>query len=95
MSPDILPAKVEKIRQVARKYGVTRVRVFGSHATGNALASSDLDLLVDLKRGRDLLDLVGFKLDVEALLGCKVDVLTEGGLSPYLRTRILREARPL
>lgn len=54
-----------------------------------------MDFLVSLKPDRDLLDLVGFKLDLERLLRCKVDVLTEGGLSPYLRRRILREARPL
>jgi predicted nucleotidyltransferase len=57
--------------------------------------SSDLNLLVDLKPERDLLDLVEFKLDLEDLLGCEVDVVTEGGLSPYLRDRILKEVRPL
>jgi predicted nucleotidyltransferase len=51
--------------------------------------------LVELQPGRDLLDLVGFKLDLEDVLGCPVDVVTEGSLSPYLRKRILAEARPL
>jgi uncharacterized protein len=83
------------IRDVARKHGVTRLRVFGSRASGRAKKSSDLDLLVALKPERDLLDLIEFKLDLEDLLGCKVDVLTEGGISPYLRRRILREAIPL
>jgi len=48
-----------------------------------------------LEPGRDLCDLVGLKQDLEALLGRKVDVLEEEGLSPYLRDRILQEARPL
>jgi predicted nucleotidyltransferase len=50
---------------------------------------------VDLKPACDLLDLAGFKLDLEEALGCEVDVVTEAGLSPYLRKRILAEARPL
>jgi predicted nucleotidyltransferase len=62
---------------------------------GGARATSDLDLLVDLLPGRDLLDLAGFKLDLEEVLGCKVDVVTEKSVSPYLRERILAEARPL
>ena len=87
--------KAKLIRNIARKHGVTRVRVFGSRASGSAKKSSDLDLLVALRPDRDLLDLIEFKLDLEDLLGCKVDVLTEGGISPYLRSRILREATPL
>ena len=90
-----MPEKGKKLRQVAGKYGVTRVRLFGSHATSRAVGTSHLDLLVDLKPGRDLLDLVAFNLGVETPLGCKVGVVTEKGLSPYLRRRILREARPL
>jgi predicted nucleotidyltransferase len=68
---------------------------FGSRGRGEARVSSDIDLLVDLRPGRDLLDLAGFKLDLEDVLGCKVDVVTERSLSPYLRERIVAEARPL
>lgn len=95
MSAKLLREKVKEIRRIARAHGVVRLRVFGSHASSTAIKSSDLDLLVDLKPRRDLLDLIGFKLDMEDLLGCEVDVVTEAGLSPYLRTRIVREARPL
>jgi len=52
-------------------------------------------LLVHMDEGRSLLDLVGFWQDLEQLLGCKVDVLADDGLSPYLRDRILAEAVPL
>ena len=48
-----------------------------------------------LEPARDLLDLARFKLDLEEALGCEVDIVTEAGLSPYLRERILAEARPL
>jgi len=48
-----------------------------------------------MRKGSDLLDLIGFKHDLEDALGRKVDVLTDGAISPYIRERILREARPL
>ena len=92
---DLLKERTEEIRRIAREHGVVQLRVFGSHASGVTTDSSDLDLLVQLDPGRDLLDLVEFKLAVEDLLGCVVDVVTEGGLSPYLRERILQEAKSL
>ena len=83
------------IRRIARRHGVIGLRVFGSHASGRAHAASDVDLLVQLKPDRDLLDLAEFKLDMEELLGCKVDVVTEAGLSPYLRNEVLLTSKPL
>ncbi len=86
---------VADILDAARRHGATDVRVFGSRARGDASENSDLDLLVRMLPGRDLLDLVAFQLDVEAATGLAVDVVTERGLSPYLRTSVLSEARPL
>ena len=91
----LLERSREQIRSVARKHGVRRLRVFGSRANERAGETSDLDLLVEMEPGRDLLDLVAVKQDLEALLGCPVDVVTERGLSPYLKEQVLREARPL
>lgn len=71
------------------------MRVFGSRVRGDATRASDLDLLVSLEPGRSLLDVVAIRQDLEDLLGYSVDVVTEGGLSPYLRDRILAEALPL
>jgi predicted nucleotidyltransferase len=62
---------------------------------GEGRAGSDLDLLVTLGEGRSLLDLVGLKQDLEDLIHCPVDVVTERALSPYLRERVLYEAEPL
>jgi uncharacterized protein len=95
MAPIDLTQQLTKIRRLAAAHGVLRVRVFGSHVRGEASTASDLDLLVDLAPDRDLLDLIAFKLDVEDLLGRRVDVLTEAALSPYLREEVLAEARPL
>ncbi len=84
-----------RIYRLARRHGATRLRIFGSHVTGRATHKSDLDILVDLAPERDLLDLIGLKLDLEDLLGCRVDAVTPASLSPFLRKRILREAQPL
>jgi len=80
------------IKRVAQTHGAARVRVFGSHADGKVRKRSDLDLLVKFSRGRDLFDLIGIKLDLEKQLGCKVDVVSERGLSPFLRDKILKQA---
>ena len=85
----------EAILSVASKYGARNIRVFGSMAHGHFAEDSDLDLLIDLEPGRSLLDQVGFKLELENLLQRKVDVVVEGGISPYLEERILAEAVPL
>jgi predicted nucleotidyltransferase len=95
MAIAVPPRQAGEIRQLASRHGVRSLRVFGSRATGRSGPLSDLDLLVEFEPGRDLLDLIGFKQDVEALLSCSVDVVTEAALSPYLRERVLREAVPL
>ena len=58
MKANLLKNRTKQIRRIARRHGVKRLRVFGSHASGTATKFSDLDLLVDLKPDRDLLDLV-------------------------------------
>lgn len=83
------------IRELANRHGMRDVRVFGSVARGEAGASSDLDLLVDVEPGRSLLDVIAFWQALEEALGSRVDVVTEGGLSPYLRDRIYADAVPL
>jgi predicted nucleotidyltransferase len=93
MTQPALP--VGEILRIAHSHGARTVRVFGSRARGDATAESDLDLLISLEPGRSLLDVVAIKQDLEDLLGFSVDVVTEGGLSPYLRDSILAEALPL
>jgi predicted nucleotidyltransferase len=95
MTTCALKSKASDINRIARSHGVSRVRVFGFHAVGRARRTSDVDLLITMQSDRDLLDLVEFKLDIQDLLGCNVDVVTENGLSPYLRRTILRTAKSL
>lgn len=94
-SQELLKMKKREILKLVARYGARNVRVFGSTVRGEARATSDLDLLVDMEKGRTFLDLVAFWQDLEGLLGRPVDVITDGGLSPYLRDRIYAEARPL
>lgn len=82
----------QEILQLAARHGVYRVRLFGSVARGEASADSDVDFLVDLEPGRSLFDLGGLLMDLQELLGCKVDVVTEKGLRPRIRDRVLSEA---
>jgi uncharacterized protein len=91
----LLAEKREEILRLAASRGARNVRVFGSVARGEANEDSDIDLLVDVESGRSLLDVVGLWLDLEELLGRKVDLLTEGGVNHHLREAILTEARPL
>ena len=91
----VLRERRNDILRVARTYGATRVRVFGSVARGEAGPGSNLDLLVDLEPGRSLLHLIALKQDLEDLLGRDVDVVTEAAVRPYARDDVLREAVPL
>jgi predicted nucleotidyltransferase len=84
-----------EILELAARHGARNVRVFGSVARGDDRPGSDVDLLVDVEPGRTLLDVIGFEQDLQELLGRRVEVLTEGGLSPYLQERILAEAAAL
>jgi predicted nucleotidyltransferase len=70
------------------------VKIFGSVARGETV-TNDLDVLVKLEPNRDLLDLIALQQELEKALGVSVDVVTEEGLSPYLREQILSEAIPL
>jgi len=92
---ETLRARRGEIAEIAGRYGVSHVRIFGSVARGEETEHSDLDLLVRLERGRTLLDLAGLGDDLEALLGCRVQIVTEGAVHPLLRQRILAEATPL
>jgi predicted nucleotidyltransferase len=88
-----LPA--EQILELAKRFGVTNVRVFGSRARGDATSDSDLDLLVEYTDGTSLLDVIGFEQELEELLGVKVETVSERALHPIIRDRILAEAVPL
>ncbi len=92
---ELLTEKRDEILSLATKYGAFNVRIFGSVARGEETADSDVDFLVELEPGRNLLDRIALIQDLEDLLGRKVDVATVKGLREYFRDRILNEAVPL
>lgn len=91
----LLKDKRNEILHIAARYGARNVRVFGSVARGEAGPESDIDFLVELEPGRSLFDLGGLLMELQKLLACKVDVVTEKGLRERIRRRVLREAVPL
>ncbi|MBI2060888.1 MAG: nucleotidyltransferase domain-containing protein [Nitrospirae bacterium] len=92
---ELLQRNRREILGIAARHGAHNVRVFGSVARGDADEASDFDFLVDLEPGRSLLDLGGLLMDLRELLDHEVDVVTEKGLRERIRTRVLRDARPL
>ena len=86
------PEDAARIREIAHRHGVERVRLFGSEARGEAGPQSDIDLLIRLGPGRGFREFMDFCDEVEEALARKVDVITEDGLSPFIRQRVLREA---
>lgn len=92
---DTLRHSRKRLLDAADRHGVSRPRVFGSLARGEAKAGSDVDLLVDLKPGRTLLDLLAFGREAEEILDLPVDVATPDMLKDALRDKVLGEAVPL
>lgn len=84
-----------EILALAERHGVRNVRVFGSMARGDADDTSDVDLLVSLPPDKTGLALGALMMDVQDLLQRRVEVVTERGLHPELRDRVLKEAQPL
>ncbi len=85
----------EQILTLAKQRGAHNVRIFGSVARGDASAASDVDFLVEFEPRRSLLDQGGLLADLQDLLGCPVDILSERALRPRFKERVLREAVPL
>jgi predicted nucleotidyltransferase len=84
-----------QILEVAARHGARNVRVFGSVARGEAGPESDVDLLVDPGPGSSLLTQAALERELEALLGWKVNVVSERGLRERVRSRVLQDAVPL
>ena len=94
------PSSSLELKRIAVRAAVTRfrtvnLRVFGSVVHGNDAEGSDIDLLVDPLPGTTLFDLGGLQVELEALLGVPVDLLTPGDLPAKFRAQVLAEARPV
>lgn len=81
----------EEILDIASKYGIGNIRVFGSVARGNQTSDSDIDLLVTLDQDRSLLDRIGFMQEMESMFNVKVDVVNEKAVHKLIRETVLNE----
>jgi predicted nucleotidyltransferase len=89
---EILKEKRDEILEIAKRHRAYNVRVFGSVARGEADENSDVDILVQIERGRTLIDLVALNEELELVFDRKVQVVTDEGISPYLKDSIVAEA---
>jgi uncharacterized protein len=96
MKPSLaLATKHQEIRDAAARFHVANPRVFGSVARNADKDGSDLDLLVDALPGTTLFDLGGLQIELEEMLGVRVDVLTPGDLPAKFRGQVIRDARKI
>ncbi len=87
----------QPIADLCARYGVARLSLFGSILRDDFSPESDVDVLVEFPKDSEysLLDLGGLMVELEALVGRRVDVRTAGFLSHYFRDRVVRSARLL
>jgi predicted nucleotidyltransferase len=87
-----LQALAPQLHALLAQYGASNLAVFGSVARDQALATSDVDLLVDLPAGASLFERADLKQAIEELLDQKVDLIRRRNLKPELRQRVEAEA---
>jgi len=85
----------ERLALICRANDIALLRIFGSASRGEENEQSDVDLLVRFRSRKTFLDLVRIEDELEQLFGRKVDLVTEGALSVFLREEILNEAQVL
>jgi len=81
----------KKIFSILKVHDVKKIAIFGSYVRGEAGPESDIDIIIEFKGRKSLLDIVGIEQDLSEALGIKVDLLTEKSISPYLIDRIRKE----
>jgi predicted nucleotidyltransferase len=91
---ELIAPKREQLLELARRYGVSDLRVFGSVARGEAGPDSDVDFLITLPSTMSL-DFFDLRDDLASILGRNVDLLTEKSLHWFIKDRVLREAVPV
>jgi uncharacterized protein len=93
---DTLREQRLEILQVAARHGAFNIRVFGSVVRREETSESDIDFLIDYDQAKTTPWFPGgLLMDLQDFLGRKVDVLTEPGISPWIREKVLSEAKPL
>ena len=89
---DTIREKREAILHIAARHGASQVRLIGSVARGEARPDSDVDLLVTWNEGTSLMDHAALMLELEDLLGRKLDIASDGWVKPPIRESVYRDA---
>ena len=92
---DQIKRQRKAILALAEQHGIDGIRIFGSVVRGEERPDSDVDFLVHIKNWKGLGDYNAFAEALEKMLGRKVDLVMEGGLSPHLANYVLKEARDI
>ncbi|MBI1866855.1 MAG: nucleotidyltransferase family protein [Methylocystis sp.] len=96
MKPSLaLDANREAVRAAVGRRRAANPRVFGSVLHGEDEEGSDIDILVDALPGATLFDLGGLQMDLERILGVRVDLLTPEDIHRRIRAKIVAEAVPI
>jgi predicted nucleotidyltransferase len=96
MTPSTLVREnLDRVKETIARYPVRNPRLFGSAARGQDRLDSDLDILVDAEVRTTFYDLAELELELEAMLGCRVDVRTPGELAPEVAARIAPDLIPM
>lgn len=85
---------IRRILPILKKYHVKKASIFGSYARGENKKGSDVDILIEPPKEMGLA-FVGLALELEQRLRRKVDLVTYGGMSPYLKRSILEDERKI
>ena len=92
---EVVRSSREAIIRIAARHGATQVRLIGSVARGETRPDSDIDLLVTWNESSSLLDQAALALELESLLGRRVDIASDGWVRPSIRESVYRDAIPL
>jgi predicted nucleotidyltransferase len=89
---DVIRILKQEIKRLVDRYGISALSVFGSVARDEAREDSDVDILVEFKHPVGLFQFIELQQNLEALLGCKVDLGTLRSLKPRIKEQVLEEA---
>ena len=81
-----------RLGDLCQQHGATRLRLFGSAVRGEERPDSDIDIIVDFERPVGFLELIRFENALSNFFGRPVDLVTEPGLSPFIRDSVLASA---
>ncbi|MDA8228468.1 MAG: nucleotidyltransferase family protein [Desulfitobacterium hafniense] len=95
--PAILEVKIKRqqILDLATRYNVKNIKVFGSVAKGEDGSNSDIDFLVDCKEDCSLFDLIALKDDLQQILHRKIDLVTPDSIHWTIRNSVIGEAQDI